>query len=272
MPFEGATGLPSVAFWVTVAAVIILAVSAWVLVHRVSRLKAALVVQSDENARLKSELHVLAMTDELTQLRNEHYLQLMVSGEIKRLKRLYYRARETDGRMQQNRWSGLLAIAPDYLEHLKKEFGEAAEARVWRHLATYLQQHLRETDIVTRVQETCFVVFLPNVGFSSLGGVAEKLLRNIRALRVEVQPGKMITCTCSMGYCLFPYDQRDGHQWQDVLRLAQVALGLAQNCGRDKAVGLDYAPDVPFLAALEELVKNPRQALDRGVFRATSLV
>jgi diguanylate cyclase (GGDEF)-like protein len=190
---------------------------------------------------------------------------------MKRLKRMFFRIQDSGATQEREHWSGLLAIAPDYLAQIQEEFGSEARETVLVALATYLQNSLRETDIVTRAPDDAFVLFLPNLGFAALTGLTQKLLGKIRELRIDIQDGKKIGCTCSMGYCLFPYHQSEGYTWEDVVRLARIAVTLAQKCGRDKAVGLDYVADLPFQEALAQLQDGPRRAVERGVFVAQPL-
>jgi diguanylate cyclase (GGDEF)-like protein len=118
----------------------------------------------DLEASFVHEMERLGRLDGLTQLlRGDAFVELLED-------RLRH-ARATGTELS------VVAIEVDALDELRGRFGAGAADRVLSLLAGLLQQRIRQTDILARLDDTRFVLLLEATGATGAGLVTEKLRR-----------------------------------------------------------------------------------------------
>ena len=256
-----------------VVSLAVLMAAAWV--TRLKRYNAVLeqkvMQRTAEVQKMYDEIQHLAVTDDLTGLRNRRYLDLMMPMELKRLNRkrveVGFHEREPENHEE---WAGVLLIDLDYFKQVNDTFGHTAGDMVLVEVGNLLRETLRETDIIARLGGEEFIVYLGDVGYDKISMIAEKLLAVIRTHDFKVEMHKPIRVTCSIGYTMLPHHEDSRHlDWQSLVQVADAALYRAKKTGRDKAVGLNPMRDVPFQEAVTMLHRHPLEALDQGLFQYT---
>jgi predicted signal transduction protein with EAL and GGDEF domain len=105
---------------------------------------------------------------------------------------------------------------------------------------------------------------------------AEELAERMRAVVAEApfltEGGKLLTVTCSIGFACLPYLPWRPHSlgWQDVVRLADLALYTAKRAGRDAWVGLHATEEAQPESLLATVYGGPQRAAREGEIRTTS--
>ncbi len=169
---------------------------------------------------LHSQVEKLAIHDSMTGLYNRHHVRERLYETFKRARR-------------QGEAIYVLLADIDHFKMINDGYGHPAGDKVIRSLSGIIQSSMRVGEYAGRYGGEEFLIVL---GASDLEGArtfAERILREIRACRVEIDPGKKIAFTISMGAAAFPMD---GDSLDEVIENADEALYLAKEGGRDRAV------------------------------------
>jgi len=224
---------------------------------------------------LKEKSRVLersSITDPLTGLHNRRFLTEHIDTEIAASLR-----RAQDGR-------GAAAPAPapvdtdnvffvidvDHFKRVNDVHGHAAGDTVLVQFALRLQSVMRESDYLVRWGGEEFLAVARNTDRAR----AEELAERIRAVAADtpfvLDDGRTLTVSCSVGFACAPFivGQPRVLSWQDVVKLADLALLAAKRGGRNAWVGL-YAGDIslPAESLLAQAQADLLQAAQDGIVR-----
>jgi diguanylate cyclase (GGDEF)-like protein len=128
---------------------------------------------------------------------------------------------------------GLMLLDVDHFKHINDNFGHSAGDAVLVEIARRLQELVRQHDVVVRWGGEEFVLVLPGTSAQGMLVLAERLLRIIGDTPV-VAEDKSMPVTVSVGcvaYPLFP-----GQPWQEALKVADLAMYMAKQGGRNRAM------------------------------------
>ncbi len=140
---------------------------------------------SIRNARLYAQVQHLSIVDELTGLYNRRGLLEVGRREVSRLQRF-------------KRPLSALFIDIDHFKQFNDHYSYAVGDSVLSCVADYLQNSVREVDIVGRYGGEEMVVLLPEISKTGAVEVAERLRRGIENLKVASQRGDL-SITVSVG-------------------------------------------------------------------------
>ncbi len=162
------------------------------------------------------QLHLLVHEDPLTKTLNRRGLLLAFERESARA----------------NRQSQALAIALLDLDHFKKvndRYGHEAGDQVLQQVSLFLQQGLRNTDIIARYGGEEFVILMPATTAQKAVEVLQRVLRQL--LEAPLQIGKhQIPTSFSAGVAAY----EPGNTLENTLTLADRALYAAKRAGRQR--------------------------------------
>lgn len=170
-----------------------------------------------EGTRLREYCHRLTNVDELTGLRNRHTLEDLLRRQL--LRSSLNRKPLT-----------LLMVDIDNFQDFNRDFGRAAGDHAIYAVAHTLQNQIRPTDIVARVDGEKFGIILPDSDESGARVVAARL-REAVAEAVVVMGDESIlpSVTVSIGIAqMRPFETAEAF-----LEAADVALQRAKNNGRN---------------------------------------
>lgn len=147
--------------------------------------------------------------------------------------------------------TGMMLLDVDHFKHINDTYGHDAGDAVLVEMARRMQELVRQHDVVVRWGGEEFVLVLPGTGPEGMTVLAERVLRIIADKSVVVG-GKSIPVTVSLGcvsYPVFP-----GQAWQDALKVADIAMYMAKQTGRNRAVCLmGVADDAPRELLVQDL-------------------
>lgn len=132
--------------------------------------------------------------------------------------------------------AGLLLIHLDNFTALNDAYGSGIGERVLRGVADVLKAESRQDALVGRLAEDEFVVLDPAVTDSELENLAERILRSIRLIEVDVDgpPGTppITGFTVSIGGAMYPHNAAT---LIDLMLVADNAMFAAKTYVRDQA-------------------------------------
>jgi two-component system cell cycle response regulator len=164
-----------------------------------------------------SELQKLSSLDGLTLLYNHRYFQ-------ERLREEFRAAQRYDDALS------LILMDLDHFKDVNDNWGHPTGDDVLRKLARVLQQSVRETDMVARYDGEEFAVLLPRTPLTGAITVAERIWRELGALRAGSDGSLRVTA--SLGVSSFPH--RTVLSPEQLLLTADEALYRAKREGRNR--------------------------------------
>ena len=227
-------------------------------------------VAQDELAR-KNELLELAylqqqeasFTDPLTQLRNRRFLMAHIEDEIAlTLRRFERQQRQPSGEPTLDHDLVFYMLDIDFFKSVNDHFGHAAGDAVLVEMARRLHSVIRETDFLIRWggEEFLLVARATHAGEGAV--LAERLRGVVAEQAFDIGDGKSLPVTCSVGFASFPFYAGEPRlaNWSEVTRLADQALYVAKEGGRNRWAGIEAAGAPRDRAHFEQICRDPRTA------------
>lgn len=205
-------------------------------------LKALVEQKSRQIQDVEDELKQLSLIDPLTQLRNRRFLREMIDVEIARVHRIHGDLLRDSGSVDREKASlGFVLLDIDDLKQVNDSFGHEVGDALIQHVATRLQEAVRDVDVVVRWGGEEFLVVCKEVGRKSLHDLALRLALHIKTNPLELSNGEvMVSRTCSIGFSLYPFVSSivDLFSYEEVINFADNALQIAKSNGHDLVVGI----------------------------------
>jgi len=171
---------------------------------------------ADRLVATNEKLKALAVTDELTLLRNARYFREVLPLEAARADR-------------QKQSLGLIIIDLDNFKRINDRFGHVAGDRALVHFASVLLHSIRRADIPCRIGGEEFAVICPGAGLEDSRRVAERILATLKEspLPDTNSPERL---TASAGVSV----RAPGQDPEELLLAADAALYEAKRAGKDR--------------------------------------
>lgn len=169
----------------------------------------------------QKRLKHIAVTDELTGLRNRRHIMEQMNKE-------YQRAVRTGGTLS------LILLDIDNFKKVNDGFGHAFGDRVLRAVAQEMQGGLRSYDHLGRIGGEEFLIASPGSTLDDAAGLAERIRQKIKGRKISDKT-REIAVTVSAG--VTSLGEQDATA-DAMLQRADEALYLAKQQGRDRVVSL----------------------------------
>ncbi|MEY1556090.1 diguanylate cyclase [Yoonia sp. R2331] len=172
------------------------------------------------NVKLRDELQDQSTRDPLTGLYNRrHFLESMRNAV-----KLQDRKSGT---------FGVISFDADKFKSFNDNHGHDAGDMVLRAIADAMAEVFAKDEVLCRFGGEEFLVLLPAASRTDTVAAAERLRAGVQDLAIPYAGRTLPTVTISCGVASFPHD---GTQIQDILKLADDALYLAKDQGRNCVV------------------------------------
>ncbi|MBE0597037.1 MAG: diguanylate cyclase [Desulfuromonadales bacterium] len=172
--------------------------------------------------KTEARLQQMAVTDELTGLKNRRYLVERLRSEVKQAHR-------------DLKPVSCILFDLDHFKSINDRFGHEVGDQVLRTVADTAKDQCRETDILSRFGGEEFVMILPNTNLEGAMEVAERLRLAIMAQKIILSDGRVLTFTASFGVAwMLPPGLVAGEDEASLLKRADDGLYLAKGNGRNR--------------------------------------
>ena len=204
-----------------------------------------------------------SFTDPLTQLRNRRFLMAHIEDEIAltlRRSERQQRQPSTDPTLDHDLVFYMLDI--DFFKSVNDQYGHAAGDAVLVEMARRLRSVIRETDFLIRWGGEEFLL-VARATHAGEGAVLAERLRAVVAERTfDIGDDKSLAITCSIGFASFPFYAGEPRlaSWSEVTRLADQALYVAKEGGRNRWAGVEARGAPRDRAHFEQICRDPREA------------
>jgi diguanylate cyclase (GGDEF)-like protein/hemerythrin-like metal-binding protein len=168
--------------------------------------------------KVNHQLRELASTDVLTGLLNRRAFMEEAQGKFQLASRY-------------QRPLSILMVDIDHFKRVNDTYGHHTGDLVLAAFSKVMKGCLRETDILGRIGGEEFAIILPETGLDQTAELAERLLEKVRTTMIEIESGRKISLTTSIGGATVSSLSVDVDK---AMKAADKALYEAKSEGRDR--------------------------------------
>jgi diguanylate cyclase (GGDEF)-like protein len=209
-------------------------------------LEEAVAARNAELVEKNRELREMSLTDPLTRLRNRRYFQETIEGEVALVRRAWS---VSAGGVRPEYGGDLLLFMVDIdaFKAVNDVYGHAVGDRLLQAFADRLSRWMRTSDVLIRWGGEEFLMICRGTDRSAGVLLSKRIAEEVCAEPFDLGSGIRLYKTCSVGWAPFPWvgGADDPLTIENVIELADHALYLAKDGGRNQCVGL-----LPTVAAI----------------------
>jgi diguanylate cyclase (GGDEF)-like protein len=173
--------------------------------------------QALDNALRLRRAEALSVTDDLTQLYNSRYMNLVLRRESKRASR-------------SGRPLSLLFLDLDGFKGVNDHHGHQAGSRALVEAAAVIRRCARETDVVARFGGDEFAIILPDTGSEGATAVADRVRERVGEHPFLAGDGLGLRLTASVGVATLPDVAASA---EELVRAADMAMYQVKGSGKN---------------------------------------
>ncbi len=174
----------------------------------------------------ETKLRYLAITDELTGLKNRRYLMERLHAEIERMRR-------------ERKPLSCIMFDLDHFKRINDAFGHETGDRVLQSVAATTKNLCRESDVLCRFGGEEFLIILPVTPLREAKEVADRLRQAFMSHPLSLPDGRVVNVTASFGVAWAPEVERETDvEEKDLLKRADDALYEAKAGGRNRVISI----------------------------------
>jgi diguanylate cyclase (GGDEF)-like protein len=228
------------ALWVLLAAGLVAAVVRFRTRHLEAerhRLEEAVAARSAELAAANRELREASFTDALTGARNRRFFSTVIEDDVNRTLRVH----STPPQNRPRNCDLIFYIVDiDHFKEINDEFGHDRGDGVLAEVARRLTQVVRDSDRLIRWGGEEFLLISRDADRTRGDVLAGRVMVAVGSEPFDLGGGHRLRRTCSVGWAPFPWypDSTRTFAFTEVLKLADRAMYLAKQSGRNRSVGV----------------------------------
>ncbi len=225
--------------WALLAAAALVAVVRWRTRHLEAerrRLEEAVAARSAELAAANRELREASFTDALTGARNRRFFSTVIEDDVNRTLRVH----STPAQNRPRNCDLIFYIVDiDHFKEINDEFGHDRGDGVLAEVAHRLTHVVRDSDRLIRWGGEEFLLISRDADRTRGDVLAGRVMQSVGSEPFELGNGRKVRRTCSVGWAPFPWypDSTRTFAFTEVLKLADRAMYLAKQSGRNRSVG-----------------------------------
>jgi diguanylate cyclase (GGDEF)-like protein len=209
------------------------------------------------------KMEKISETDQLTGLKNRHFLSTHISADIQKVLR-DYRKRESSKNaiIPDDEDRIFFMIDLDHFKRINDTYGHNAGDKVLKSMKEILSKIFRDSDYLIRWGGEEFLVIARFTNHDEASTLAERIRTHVESYQFEIENQVYITQTCSVGFACFPFITAKPEEvsWEQVVEIADVCLYIAKNSQRNAWVGM-YGNETGGIKPFMEYLANDPQVL-----------
>ncbi|MFO1341261.1 MAG: two-component regulator propeller domain-containing protein [Burkholderiaceae bacterium] len=212
-----------------------------------------------------------SITDPLTGLHNRRFLTDHIDIDIAASLRRAQESRAAGGTPVDTDCVFFL-VDVDHFKRVNDAHGHAVGDAVLVQFGRRLRSVLRESDYLVRWGGEEFLAVARDTDRARAEELAERMRAVVADVAFATEHGEPLPVSCSIGFACLPFVIARPHAfgWQEVVRLADMALLAAKRSGRNTWVGLHAADGVPAEGLAVRVHAAPQRAWRQGEITVTS--
>ena len=208
-------------------------------------------------------LEQASMTDPLTGIWNRRFFSTTVERDVAQTLRAF-----SEGQDAPSRDLLFYLVDIDNFKEVNDLYGHDAGDRVIVETARRVGSVVRDSDVLLRWGGEEFLIVSRSADRRNADVLATRVIQAIREEPFTLSSSQQIRRTCSIGWAAFPWleDDIETKSYEEVLNLADRALGLAKQAGKDRAIGMtpSQAEASTVISPRRESGSPPASALQRS--------
>ena len=207
------------------------------------RLEEAVAARSAELAAANRELREASFTDALTGARNRRFFSTVIEDDVNRTLRVH----STPPANRPRNCDLIFYIVDiDHFKEINDEFGHDRGDGVLAEMARRLTGVVRDSDRLIRWGGEEFLLISRDADRTRGDVLAGRVMTAVGSEPFDLGGGQKVRRTCSVGWAPFPWypDSTRTFAFTEVLKLADRAMYLAKQSGRNRSVGV--VPSGPY--------------------------
>jgi diguanylate cyclase (GGDEF)-like protein len=211
---------------------------------------------------LRMEMAEMALRDNLTQLRNRRALLEFMSLESEQVQRSW-RSASDPARPKLALSLGILMLDIDHFKAVNDTYGHQAGDAVLKQVAAILNETARKPDMVVRWGGEEFVIVARDTERKPPSSLAKRVRERVEQHPFTLPSGQTIQLTCSIGYSVFPFDEKNPTllTWEQLVSVADIGMYFAKTHGRNRTIGIMVADQIQ---ADSEILTRLEQSLEQA--------
>src|SRR5579859_1838564 len=206
--------------------------------------------------RLNTELKEVSLTDPLTGLHNRRFFQVVIETEISKAVRQYSERPAGNSRETPfaNRDIVFYLVDIDHFKSVNDVYGHHIGDAMLVEAARRIGSAMRKSDTLVRWGGEEFLVISCPTEREEAEILARRIMEEFSSQPFNLGDSIQIQKTCSIGWAPFPWFVKDpaALDHEEVLKLADRALYMAKESGRNCAVGSVPASATPLYCQIEQ--------------------
>jgi diguanylate cyclase (GGDEF)-like protein len=201
------------------------------------RLEEAVATRSAELAAANRELREASFTDALTGARNRRFFSTVIEDDVNRTLRVH----STPPANRPRNCDLIFYIVDiDHFKEINDEFGHDRGDGVLAEMARRLTGVVRDSDRLIRWGGEEFLLISRDADRTRGDVLAGRVMTAVGSEPFDLGGGHKVRRTCSVGWAPFPWysDSTRTFAFTEVLKLADRAMYLAKQTGRNRSVGV----------------------------------
>ena len=201
------------------------------------RLEEAVAARSAELAAVNRELREASFTDALTGARNRRFFSTVIEDDVNRTLRVH----STPPANRPRNCDLIFYIVDiDHFKEINDEFGHDRGDGVLAEMARRLTGVVRDSDRLIRWGGEEFLLISRDADRTRGDVLAGRVMTAVGSEPFDIGGGQKVRRTCSVGWAPFPWypDSTRTFAFTEVLKLADRAMYLAKQAGRNRSVGV----------------------------------
>ena len=207
------------------------------------RLEEAVAARSAELAAANRELREASFTDALTGARNRRFFSTVIEDDVNRTLRVH----STPPANRPRNCDLIFYIVDiDHFKEVNDDYGHDRGDGVLAEMARRLTGVVRDSDRLIRWGGEEFLLISRDADRARGDVLAGRVMTAVGSEPFDLGGGNKVRRTCSVGWAPFPWypDSTRTFAFTEVLKLADRALYLAKQSGRNRSVGV--VPSGPY--------------------------
>jgi len=223
------------------------------------------------------KLKYLSITDPLTDLKNRRYLEEKIKEDISLIERyIYDNVKGASPNEKGASWPilGVFILDIDYFKKVNDDYGHKAGDIVIVDIAKLLIDMLRHSDTIVRWGGEEFLIITWQKEKSNSFELAERIRKKIESYEFKIDDNTTIHKTVSVGFAHFPFIPNDISKasWPHVVSLADSALYIAKNNGRNLSIGIECGARITELDKdFKDIVSNIKLGIRKQFLKVISI-
>jgi len=194
--------------------------------------------QNKELEAFNRKLEEASLTDSLTGFWNRRFLLQQIPKELSQVDRQL--KREADGSTGEEKSLLFLMFDLDGFKGLNDTYGHAAGDRVLIQVGRMLLDVCRQSDTIIRWGGDEFLLVGRNADPETAESLAERIRQSMEDKAFDVGLEQTVHLSCSIGFAFYPFDRARPNffSWEQVVGVADRALYVAKESGRNAWAGI----------------------------------